>query len=163
MEQKNINTETQPQAQQPAVSAADIDRRIQEAVERARIQWTAEQQESQRVAAMTNEERTGYELSRREADIAERERKLLERELRAMAIEKLTERGLPRELADALPYVSEAECMKALDNLERVFRQAVQLSVDARLRGETPVSGASRAVDSDSLTDEEYYKLNTKF
>lgn len=143
--------------------AADIDRRIQEAIEKARIEWDRAQAETRRIAAMSTEERAGYEMSRREAELAEREKKLLERELKAMAIEKLAQRGLPRELADALPYDSESACLNGIDKLERVFREAVQKSVDQRLRGETPASGMVRSMDADNMSDGDYYRLNTKF
>ena len=146
-------------------TAAEIDRRVSEAIERARAQWEADraqaEAERQRLEGMSQEERAGYEASRREAELAERERKVMERELRAMALEKLADRGLPRELADALPYASEAACLAGIDRLERVFRQAVQASVDERLRGVVPASGTSRRVDADSLSDAEYYRLNT--
>lgn len=145
-------------------AAAEIDRRVAEALERARAQWEADQAqaqaERQRLEAMSAEERAGYEASRREAELAERERKVMERELRAMALEKLAERGLPRELADALPYTGETACLQGIDRMERVFRQAVQSAVDERLRGETPASGGGRRLDDDSLSDAEYYRLN---
>lgn len=142
-------------------AAAEIDRRVAEALERARAQWEVDQAqaqaERQRLEAMSAEERAGYEASRREAELAERERKVMERELRAMALEKLAERGLPRELADALPYTGETACLQGIDRMERVFRQA---AVDERLRGETPASGGGRRLDDDSLSDAEYYRLN---
>lgn len=160
MEEKII---MQPAEQTAPADAADIDRRIQEAIDKARAEWERAQAETRRIAAMSTEERAGYELSRREAELAEREKKLNERELKAMAIEKLAQRGLPRELADALPYDSESACLNGIDRLERVFREAVQKSVDQRLRGETPASGAVRGMDAESMSDADFYRLNTKF
>lgn len=145
------------------MTAEEVDARIQEAVERAREEWDRQQAENQRVAGMTADERAGYELSRREAELNEREKKLLRRELKAMAVEKLAQRGLPAELADALCYDSEAECAKGIDSLERAFRAAVQASVDERLRGETPIAGAGRRADAEQMNDADYYRLNTKF
>lgn len=160
MEQNNME---QTAATVQGMSAEEIEGRIQDAIEQARVQWERAQAESQRVAAMSAEERTGYELSRREAELTEREKQLTRREVKAMALEKLAERGLPRELAEALNCDSEAECLKGLDKLERAFRQAVQLAVDERLRGESPTVGAGRRVDAENLSDAEYYRLNTKF
>lgn len=145
------------------MTAEEVDARIQEAVERARAEWDRVQAENQRVAGMSADERAGYELSRREAELAEREKKLLQRELKAMAVEKLAARALPRELADALCYDSEAECLKGIDSIERAFRAAVQASVDERLRGETPIAGAGRRMDAEALSDADYYRLNTQF
>lgn len=158
MEQMNMEQmETQHMTQQ------DVDARIQQAVEKARADWERTQTENQRVAAMTAEERAGYELSRREAELIEREKQLLRRELKAMALEKLAERGLPADLAEALNYESEQACLNALDKLERVFRAAVQTAVDERLRGETPSMGMNRRMDAENMSDSEYYRLNTKF
>lgn len=151
------------QAAQGGMTQQDVDERIQQAVQKARIDWDRAQIESQRVAAMSAEERADYELSRREAELNERERQLLRRELKAMALEKLAQRGLPAELADALPYDSEQDCLNGLDRLERIFRAAVQQAVDERLRGETPTGGPNRRVDAESLSDADYYRLNTGF
>lgn len=141
---------------QQAITAEEVTAQIQQAIQQARGEWD----ENQRKAAMTAEERAGYEMSRREAELNEREKQLVRREVKAMAIEKLAERGLPRELADALSCDSEAECMKSIDGIERAFRMAVQAAVDQRLRGEIPGAGMSRRADAESMTDAEYYKLS---
>lgn len=151
------------QAVQGGMSQQELDARIQQAVERARADWDRAQIENQRVAAMSAEERADYELSRREAELNERERQLLRRELKAMALERLAQRGLPADLADALPYDSEQACLNGLDRLERTFRAAVQQAVDERLRGETPARGSNRSMDAESLSDADYYRLNTGF
>ena len=147
---------------QQAITAEEVNARIQAAIEQARGEWERAQAENQRMEAMSIEERAGYEMSRREAELNEREKQLIRREVKAMAIEKLTARGLPRELADALNFESEAECLKSIDKIERVFRQAVQLAVDERLRGDIPAVGMSRGADADSLTDAEFYKLSLR-
>ena len=152
MEQMNME-------QTPAVTAEEISARIQEAVEQARGEWERMQMENSRMAAMSAEERAGYEMSRREAELNEREKQLVRREVKAMAIDLLTGRGLPRELADALNCESEAECLKSIDRIEHAFRQAVQKTVDERLRGEVPAAGMNRRVDAESMTDAEYYRM----
>lgn len=148
--------------EQMNMTQQQIDERIAEAIGAAREEWEKAQAESERMSAMTQEERTGYALSRREAELAEREKSVTRREVKAMALEKLAERGLPRELADALVCDSESECMKSIDRIEKAFRQAVQTAVDERLRGEIPAAGAGRAMDAESLSDAEYYRMNVK-
>ena len=145
---------------QQTMTADKVTAQIQQAIEQARGEWERAQAEDQRKAAMSAEERAGYEMSRREAELNEREKQLVRREVKAMAIEKLNERGLPRELADALSCESEAECLKSIDRIERAFREAVQKSVDERLRGEVPAAGMGRRIDEDSMTDAEFYKLS---
>ena len=165
MEEKKMEQIAAMTVEQPVqgMTQQEVDARIQQAVEKARADWERAQTEHQRVAAMTAEERAGYELTRRENELAEREKQLLRRELKAMALEKLAERGLPAELAEALNYESEQACLNALDKLERAFRAAVQQAVDERLRGETPSMGASRRTDAEAMSDADYYRLNTKF
>lgn len=155
--EQNIMEQTIEQPVQ-GMTAQDVDARIQQAVEKARADWERVQTENQRVAAMTAEERAGYELSRREAELMEREKQLLRRELKAMALEKLAERGLPADLAEALNYDSEQACMNGLDKLERAFRAAVQTAVDERLRGETPSMGVNRRMDAENMSDADYYQ-----
>lgn len=157
MEQMNME-----QVQTQAITAEEVSQRIQEAIEQARAEWERAQAENQRMAAMSSEERAGYEMSRREAELNEREKKLIRREVKAMALEKLTERGLPCELADALNCDSEAECLKGIDRIERAFRQAVQAAVDERLRGESPTVGSARRMDADSMSDAEYYQTHLR-
>mgnify|MGYP004671384999 FL=1 len=144
--------------------AAEIERRVREEVQRARAEWETEQAqadaERERVAGMSDDERERYALSRREAALDERERIIAERELRAMALEQLSQRGLPRELAEALPYESEERCLAGLDALEQAFRRAVQEGVDERLRGRAPSLGAAKSAES--MSDAEYYMLGRR-
>jgi len=114
-----------------------------------------------RLSRMSDEERALYEASRRESELAAREKALLARELRAQAVELLAERGLPRQLADAIGYESESAMRAAVDAIERAFRQAVQAAVEERLRGESPAAGASAQSAEDALLDDaDYYRLN---
>jgi len=148
MEEKNINLEAeQPDAQLIAL----IERAVAEAVERSEARFAAN---------LTDEQRADAGLNRREAALAERERMIRERELRAMAVEKLTERGLPRELADALPYGDEAKCLAGIETIEGAFRKAVQAGVDERLRGRAPVGDAGRSLNPEAMSDSEYYRLS---
>lgn len=147
--------------------AAELDRRVREGIERARIEWEQAREqadaERERMAAMNEEERARYAISRREEALEAREKLLMERELRAMALERLAQRGLPRELADALCYESEQKCLDALGALEQAFRRAVQEAVDKRLRGSAPSVGGMQAADPDAMSDAEYYRLGAKF
>lgn len=164
--EENRNELTLSQVELSGAILEEVDRRVARAVESARAEWESAQSaarlEQERLRTMSEDERAAYDLSRREAALNERERILVERELRAMALTELSARGLPAELADALPYDAEAHCRAALDSLERVFRAAVRQSVDERLRGETPSGGVRSRLDADSLSDAEYYRLTAR-
>ena len=141
MEERNPTTN----AAMDEALAGEIDRRVREALERALSEH-----------ALLPE--SGSDS--REAALDERERKIAERETRASAQEQLAERGLPRELAGALPCGDAAALEGALDALEGAFRSAVQAEVDKRLRGRMPSGAGAVRPDPDSLTDAEYYRLS---
>ena len=162
----NRNELTQSQPELSGAILEEVDRRVLKAVETARAEWeraqSAARLEQDRLSAMTEDERAAYDLSRREAALNERERILMERELKAMALTELSARGLPAELADVLPYDAENHCRAALDTLDRVFRAAVRASVDERLKGGVPSGGARSRLDADSLSDAEYYRMTAR-
>ena len=134
MEERNPTTN----AAMDEALAGEIDRRVREALERALSEHALPP----------------------ESGGDSREAALDERETRASAQEQLAERGLPRELAGALPCGDAAALEGALDALEGAFRSAVQAEVDKRLRGRMPAGAGVGRPDPDSLTDAEYYRLS---
>lgn len=133
----------QPEAQ--TYTQADIDRildRRHAQFEREMTQRLAQaraegQAEAERVARMSAEERARHDAEaaqQREQEMQRREAELNRRELRADAMETLSERGLPRELERLLDYADAEHCTASIDEIERLFRSAVQAGVDARLR-----------------------------
>lgn len=118
-------------------------------------------EEAVRLSQMSESERTAYTARRREDDLTAREKRLAARELRADALDLLAQRGLPRELADAVGYESREAMLASIDNVERVFRQAVQMGVEERMRGILPVTGAPiQGGDAAQMDDEAYYRMN---
>lgn len=63
-------------------------------------------------------ERLTKEKSKNEAELAKRENELQQREMSIRAMEMLTERGLPKGLADVLRYSDEESLTKALDTIQ---------------------------------------------
>lgn len=105
----------------------DAERRIQDAVT-----------EAQKLAKMNEEERTKHETEKREADLLAREQEITKRELRAVALETLGEKNIPKELADILPYSNAEALSAAIEAVEKSFRAAVEKSVTDRMRGDPP-------------------------
>jgi len=144
--------------QQEPVTMESVRETVMQIVQTMREEWQTQNAERMKLENMTDEQKTEYAMSQREKALQEREKKLMQRELKAKAMEKLQEKGLPKELADALPYESEAECLNAMDKLEAIFRKAVQQSVDEKLKGELPHAGTALTTDADNLSDQDYYK-----
>lgn len=146
------NTETTQGAPAPTEGATEktftqkdldaiIDKRIarerKDAEERIRSAVT----EAQKLAKMSAEEQLEHERAEREKKLAERENSITKRELRAEALQQLSEKGLPKELADVIPYTDADSTNAAILAVEKAFRAAVEVGVNERMKGEPPKVG----------------------
>lgn len=105
--------------------------------------------EGERKAKMTAEERAEADRKASQSAMEERERKIVTRELRASALETLAEKGLPKDLAEALNYADEENLEKSLTAIEKAFRASVQAGVKERLAGGgAPGAGAGSTEDA---------------
>ena len=65
---------------------------------------------------------------------------------------------MPHELESILNYSSADACNASIDTVERVFRDAVQKAVDARLKASgVNLPAAGNKPDYARMSDEEYY------
>lgn len=120
--------------QRLARAQRDAERRVEQARNEARS-------EAERLAQMTGEQRLQHEREQaermareRETSLAEREAEITRRELRIEATDTLISRGLPVDLAEILDFTNADACSASIDRVEKIFRNAVQASVDERLR-----------------------------
>ena len=163
-ENRKWNEEALPEESVPAEAGAEQGREA-EHVWDALAQLTdkveklcRDQEEARKVSAMEPEQRAAYEAQSRERALEEREKAILRREARADVLEQLAAKGLPAALADAVRCDSPEEAKRSVAALETAFREAVQTAVEARLKGVSPIAGAS-AQDEGELDDESYYRL----
>lgn len=127
----------------------DVNRIIQDRLTKERQKWEKEfetklteaKTEAEKLAKMNAEQKAEYERKKREEELAKREAEITRRELRATALETLAEKGLPKQLADILVYTDAEACQKSIENVEKVFREAVEAAVNERLKGDPPKSG----------------------
>jgi hypothetical protein len=89
----------------------------------------------------------------REESLARREVELARRELHAKALDTLSQRQLPAELADLLDYADEARCNASLSRVQKTWQQAVQKGVEARVAGAAPRTGAGKSGVRTSMRD----------
>ena len=90
--------------------------------------------------------------------LAAREKEIAARELRLLAGEELLKRGLSREVESLLDYTDREKCLSSLNTVQHLIQQeAVKLS-DQRL-GKYALPGGAAAIDSESLSDREYYAI----
>ena len=111
--------------------------------------------EAQKLAKMSADERAQHEKEELEKTLKQRETEITKRELRAEAKSQLSDKGLPVELAEVLPYTDAETTNQALEAVEKVFRLAVEKGVNERLKGQAPKVNAP-AQQGESITDEIY-------
>ena len=89
----------------------------------------------------------------REESLARREAELARRELHARALDALSARQMPAELADLLDYADESRCTASLARVQKTWQQAVQKGVEARVAGAAPRTGAGKSGMRTSMRD----------
>ena len=109
--------------------------------------------EAQKLAKMSADERAQHEKEELEKTLKQRETEITKRELRAEAKSQLSDKGLPVELAEVLPYTDAETTNQALEAVEKVFRLAVEKGVTERLKGNPP-KVSQPTPQGDSVQDE---------
>ena len=124
-------------------SETDVEAKIAE----AKATWEAEQQEKQRLAKLSPEERAKAEGEAKEQELTKLRAELLQRDLKDAALKKLTDEGFPVGLADLLTYTDQESMEKSLKHTQEVFKGALEAAVKERLRGKTPegLGGGAKA------------------
>ena len=130
---------------------SEYDKRLAQELASAKSEWETEQQkkldaektEAEKMASMNAKEQEDYKRKKREEALAEREREITTRELKATAYETLTEKGLPKELAEILNYTDADQCKASIDVVEKTFNSALTKAVNEKLKGtaHTPKKG----------------------
>ena len=120
---------------------AIIDKRLERERRDAQARIDKAVTEAQKLAKMSADERAEHEKQAHEKALADREAEITKRELRAEAKSQLSDKGLPIELAEILPYTDADTTNAAIVATEKVFRQAVEKGVTERLKGNPPKVG----------------------
>lgn len=94
--------------------------------------------EAERLAGMTEDARSEYKRELLEKELSERETAVAKRELMVEATERLTDAGLPRELAKCLDYSGRKEFEISLKEISRLFGDAVSSEVRGRINRKPP-------------------------
>lgn len=117
---------------------AEVDRRVNQAMEKAKRKTEAKVKEAEKLAKMNADERYKYELDQREAAIAEKEHQLAVAENKAAASAILADKGLSASLVDFV-VAEDAQTMNDNINLlEKAFKESVKREVESRLATSTP-------------------------
>lgn len=174
-EVNEVTPQTEPQQTEPATepgkgkqkaektfTQAEVDKIVQERLERQQKANEEKQAEAAKLAAMNEKERTDYQIKQLTAKLAEYEarenRAAMAKEASAMLSEKgLT--GIPDELISPLISDDAEQTKKAVESFASTFQTAVDSAVKARLAGTTPKTGGA----VNSITKSEIMAIkNTK-
>ena len=131
---------------------SEYDKRLAQELASAKSKWETEQQrkldaektEAEKMASMNAKEQEDYKRKKREEALAEREREITTRELKATAYETLTEKGLPKELAEILNYTDADQCKNSIDVIEKAFNILVTKAVNEKLQGTARIPERSK-------------------
>lgn len=138
-----VSSETASQekaGQEPAVKTYDqayIDKLLadQEAARKAAVE------EALKVSKMDEGSKASYEQEKAAKELADREAKIAQRELRADALDILAKNDVPSEFADILVGGTTEETKVKVATFKKEFDAAVQKQVEKRLAGTTPKGG----------------------
>ena len=143
------DTKQEPQGGK-SYSEADVEAKIAE----AKAAWEAEQQEKQRLAKLSPEERAKAEGEAQAQELTKLRTELLQRDLKDAAVKKLTDEGFPVGLADLLTYTDKESMEKSLQQTQEVFKSALEAAVKERLRGKTPEGLGGGAKVENTMKDQ---------
>lgn len=132
------DSKTFTQEQVNAIVQKRINEANQKAEEKRKADIAAALAEHDRQAKLTEEQRADEARKKKDDEVSQRERDVTLRENRAEAIEILAEKQLDPKLVDLVVNIDGDKMKSNIDNLEKVFNEAVKKAVDARMSGNTP-------------------------
>lgn len=150
---------------------AEFDRRLQKAINTAvtneQKKWQAmtddKLSEAEKLAKMTEEEKTKYLQQKREKNMTDREAAVTRKELMAEAKNTLASDNLPVELAEVLDYTDADSCMKSMEKVKSAFQKAVEAAVEEKLKGGKPPKKAPETDTQKALEQQVYNAMMGKY
>lgn len=150
---------------------AEFDRRLQKAINTAvtneQKKWQAmtddKLSEAEKLAKMTEEEKTKYLQQKREKNLTDREAAVTRKELMAEAKNTLASDNLPVELAEVLDYTDADSCMKSMEKVKNAFQKAVEAAVEEKLKGGKPPKKAPETDTQKALEQQVYNAMMGKY
>ena len=167
-EPKEPETITLTQEELDAKINSEYDRRFQKQQEKFNQQLEdAKNQaledgksEGQKLAKMSAQEKADAEAQKRLDDLKAREDKLNQRELKANVGDILSEKGLPKELANSLVGLGDADKISAVvDMVQKSIEQGINNGVKERMRQDPPTNGGSNL----NATDDPFAKVLNQY
>lgn len=141
----------------------EFDKKVAKALETARAKWEkqaeADRTEAEKLAKMTAEEKSKFEMEKLAKEKEDAVAKLNIYELKEQATKIANDKGMDVELLDILDFGKEtAESVKAkLDSVSKIFNKAVEKAVNEKLKQPNPRQFAPIGVsEQKSYLDSKY-------
>ncbi len=135
------NGRTFTQAELDAAITSRLSRYKREEAKRIEEARAAGRSEAEKLAKMTEQQRAEHDreeaakaAKEREDAIAKREAEITRRELRATAIDTLSEKKIPTDLVDFLDMTDADACGESITKLEQVWNRKLQEAITERLK-----------------------------
>lgn len=127
-----------------------LDKHTSKALTTARSKWEQEaltkieeaKTEAEKMARMSADEKAKAEAEKQANELAKREADITRRELKAQSLEQLAEKGLPKELIEAISFNDAETCNKSIEAIENAFNQALEIKMKQALVDSAIVPGS---------------------
>jgi hypothetical protein len=122
----------------------DVDRIVKSRIAREREQAKKEKEEAEKLAEMNATQKAEYERDQLKKELAELKRKDALSEMTKVARKMLTDKdiNIPDELLSMMVTTDAQETKIAVDSFAKLYKDAVDAAVKARLKGEPPRVGS---------------------
>lgn len=123
----------------------DVDRIVSKRLAREREQAKKEKEEAEKLAEMNATQKAEYERDQLKKELAELKRKDALSEMTKVARKMLSDKDInaPDELLSMMVTTDAQETKTAIDAFSKLYKEAVEAGVKARIRGETPRVGSA--------------------
>lgn len=118
----------------------DVDRIVRNRLAREREQAEREKEEAKKLAEMNAQQKAEYERDQLKKELAELKRKDALSEMTKEARKMLADKdiNIPDELLSLMVTTDAAETKLAVDSFAKLYKEAVEAAVKAKLKGEPP-------------------------
>lgn len=140
-------TETKTKEEQEA----DVQKRIDDAVNQAKARWEKEYQkkadkakkEAERLSKLSETERAKEEQEAIKKELEAKEKELNRKELKLEMVKVLSDRKIPVEFMDYLIADDNESTMDRIKTFDKQFKKAVEAAVNEKLKGKAPKAGGT--------------------
>lgn len=154
-------TEQNSGAEQTTYTQADIDRRVQQALQTQERKMLArfkqEQTEAQKLSSMNETQRKEYEFEQKKKELEEKEKQFNLMSNKMEATKVMASRGVPVDFVDYIVDESADVMMARIDTFDKQFKAAVADAVNKKIASPAPKASG---VTQTGLTKEQFSKMS---